>query len=200
MADQLYLNLWFPSFSEAEMMPRMLSVMKQFPFSQTMPGIGYLAVHPISFNEPSVFEESYDFRTGAEEAVQRASEFLHEDYGYEFEALWDVWVPKQEGDLDETWVLQPQPVAFYGFGKEFEEGTYQENGHVQIDFGMDTPYLYEDGDLTPEVALRIKSNVSKLVNFVHDVEKNCGISGRVLWSESDENLAQKLISKLQKVQ
>ena len=200
MADQLYLNLWFPSFSEAEMMPRMLSVMKQFPFSQVMPGIGYLAVHPLSFNEPSVFEEAYDFRTGPEEAVQRAGEFLHEDYGYEFEALWDVWVPQQEGDLDETWVLKPQPVAFYAFGKEFEDGTYQENGHIQIDFGLDTPYLYEDGDFTPQVAMRIKSNVQKLVSFVHDVEKNCGISGRVLWSESDENLAQKLISKLQKVQ
>jgi len=199
MSDQLYLNLWFPSFSEAEMMPRLLSVMKQFPFSQTMPGIGYLAVHPIAFTEPSVFEESYDFRTGPEEAVQRAAEFLHEDYGYEFEALWDVWVPKQEGDLDETWVLQPQPVAFYAFGKEFEEGTYQENGHVQIDFGLDVPYLH-DGDFTPEVAVRVKSNVHKLVSFVHDVEKNCGISGRVLWSESDENLAQKLIAKLQKVQ
>src|SRR5438105_3700221 len=200
MADQLYLNLWFPSYSEAEMMPRLLSVMKQFPFSQTMPGIGYLAVHPISFGEPSVFEESYDFRTGPEEAIQRASEFLHEDYGYEFEALWDVWVPQKEGDLDETWVVRPQPVAFYAFGKEFEAGTYQENGHVQVDFGMDTPYLHDSGDFTPQVAVRIKSNVQKLVNFVHDVEKNCGISGRVLWSESDENLAQKLIAKLQKVQ
>src|SRR2546421_12348568 len=101
MADQLYLNLWFPSFSDAEMMPRLLSVMKQFPFSQTMPGIGYLAVHPISFGEPSVFEESYDFRTGPEEAVQRASGFLHEDYGYDVEALLDVLVPEQEGHLEQ---------------------------------------------------------------------------------------------------
>jgi hypothetical protein len=200
MADQLYLNLWFPSFSEPEMMPRLLSVMKQFPFSQVLPGVSYLAVHPLSFNEPSVFEESYDFRTGPEDAVQRAAGFLHEDYGYEFEALWDVWVPQQEGELDETWVIKPQPVAFYAFGKVFQEGTYQENGHVQIDFGLDTPYLHDSADFTPQVAVRIKSNVQKLVNFVHDVEKNCGISGRVLWSESDENLAQKLISKLQKVQ
>ena len=109
-------------------------------------------------------------------------------------------MPKKEGELDETWVLQPQPVAFYAFGKEFEESTYQENGHVQIDFSMDTPYLHDDGEFTPEMVVRIKSNVHKLVSFVHDVEKNCGISGRVLWSESEENLAQKLIAKLQKVQ
>ena len=36
--------------------------------------------------------------------------------------------------------------------------------------------------------------------FTIAVEKNCGITGRVLWSESEENLAQKLISRLQKVQ
>jgi hypothetical protein len=41
-------------------------------------------------------------------------------------------------------------------------------------------------------------NVQKLVNFTTAVEKNTGISGRVLWSESEENLAQKLIARLQK--
>jgi hypothetical protein len=38
-----------------------------------------------------------------------------------------------------------------------------------------------------------------LIDFTQRVEKNCGITGRVLWSESDENLAQKLIAKLQRV-
>jgi hypothetical protein len=200
MADGLFLNLWFPGFTEPEMMPRMLSVLKQFPFSQALPGIGYMAVRPISFAEPTIFEEAFDFRTGPDEAVQLAGQFLHEDYGYEFEAMWDIWVPQKEGDLDETWAILPQRVSFYALGKEFEEGAYQEDGHVQIDFGVDTPFLHDDSDFTPQVALRIKSNVQKLVSFVHDVEKNCGISGRVLWSESDENLAQKLIAKLQKVQ
>ncbi len=32
------------------------------------------------------------------------------------------------------------------------------------------------------------------------VETHCAISGRVLWSESEENLAQKLIAKLQQTQ
>jgi hypothetical protein len=38
------------------------------------------------------------------------------------------------------------------------------------------------------------------VSFTAAVEKNCGISGRLLWSESEENLAQKLIARLQGVQ
>jgi hypothetical protein len=42
--------------------------------------------------------------------------------------------------------------------------------------------------------------VQKLIDFTSKVEKNSGASARLLWSESEENLAQKLISRLQKVQ
>jgi hypothetical protein len=69
-----------------------------------------------------------------------------------------------------------------------------------VDFGLDTPFLYEESDFTSALEQRIKSNVQKLVNFTSAVEKNCGVSGRVLWSESEDNLAQKLIERLQKVQ
>ena len=71
---------------------------------------------------------------------------------------------------------------------------------MQIDFGLDTPFLYEDLPLTPLAESRVKANIQKLVAFTAAVEKNCGLSGRVLWSESEENLAQKLIARLQKVQ
>jgi hypothetical protein len=50
------------------------------------------------------------------------------------------------------------------------------------------------------VEARVRENVQKLVEFTNAVEKNCGTSARLLWSESDENLAQKLIARLQKVQ
>jgi hypothetical protein len=96
--------------------------------------------------------------------------------------------------------MQAQRVKFIAFGKEFDEATYQESGHIQVDFGLDTPFLYEEADFTNTLEQRIKSNVQKLVSFTSAVEKNCGISGRVLWSESEDNLAQKLIERLQKVQ
>ena len=44
MADRLYLSIWFPSFEEREILPRLLSVLKQFPFSAQRGGVGYLAV------------------------------------------------------------------------------------------------------------------------------------------------------------
>jgi len=200
MADRLYLSIWFPSFQASEMMPRLLSVLKQFPFSTKRGGVGYMAVRSISWDQPMVFEQTFDYRTDPERALALAGEFLHEDNAYEIDALWDLWVPVQEGDLDETWQMQPQPVKFITFGTRFEEATFQQNGHIQVDFGLDTPFLYEEADFTSTLEQRIKSNVQKLVNFTSDVEKNCGISGRVLWSESEDNLAQKLIDRLQKVQ
>jgi hypothetical protein len=54
--------------------------------------------------------------------------------------------------------------------------------------------------LTSEAERNIRSNVQKLVEFTALVEKNAGATGRLLWSESEENLAQKLINRLQRVQ
>lgn len=200
MADRLYLSIWFPSFSAQEMLPRLLSVIKQFPFSSQRAGVGYLAVHSISWDEPVVFQQTFDQRSDPERVLALAADFLNEDNAYELEAMWDLWVPVQEGDLDPTWELQAQKAKFFAFGQEFEQSTYQQNGHVQVDFGLDTPFLYEEEEFTEAVEKRIKANVQKLVAFTTAVEKNCGISGRVLWSESEDNLAQKLIERLQKVQ
>ena len=62
MADRLYLSIWFPSFREQEMLPRLLSVTKQFPFSAQRNGIGYMAVHSISWDQPIVFQQTFDYR------------------------------------------------------------------------------------------------------------------------------------------
>jgi hypothetical protein len=200
MADQLYLSIWFPSFREQEMLPRLLSVIKQFPFSDQKGGVGHLAVHSIAWDQPIVFQQTFDYRADPERVMVMAAEFLNDDNAYEVEAKWDLWVPVQEGDLDETWIMKPQTVKFIAFGSKFENSTYQQNGHVQVDFGLDTPFLYEEIEFSEVVERRVKANVHKLVSFTTAVEQNCGISGRVLWSESEDNLAQKLIERLQKVQ
>ena len=198
MADSLYLSLWFPSFAEAEMLPRTLSALKQFPHSAQFPGIGRVEVYPVGWDQPSVFEEAFDFRATPERAVEVAAEFLHEDYAYQFEALWDLWTPNPE--RPEVWIDRALPVTFTAQGLSFDDGSYRENGHVRVDCGLDTPFLFEDVPLTSQAETKVKANVQKLVGFTAAVEKHCGISGRLLWSESEENLAQKLIARLQRVQ
>jgi hypothetical protein len=171
--------------------------MRQFPFSAQQPGISYVALHPVSWNEPTVFEQRFRPAVPPEEAGLLAADFLHEDYAYLFEAFWDLWIFASDR---QEWSLQPTQVRFLVHGVEFDEGTYHQEGHVQVDFGIDSPFLQDEVQLTSEAETRVRANVQKLVEFTSKAEKNSGASGRLLWSESEENFAQKLIARLQKVQ
>lgn len=186
--------------------------------------------YPLDWTESLVFQRVYvnDARAQAsgdteasiiENAVHEATEQLHEDSAYEFEMRWGLWVPErglqdapdlEENDdfedarLDASWQLEPTRVRVIGFGPEFDNGSYNTNGHIRVDFGLDTPFTLEgeEDDAEPldaTAATRIKQNVEKLLAFTLLVEKNCGISSRLLWTESGEPLAEKLIARLQRL-
>ncbi len=197
MADPLYLSLWFPDFSGPAMLPHALAVMQQFPFSASRPGIAYASVQPVSWNEASVLERRFDPGVEPPEALAIATDLIHEDYAYLFDAYWDLWTPIEGAH---HWQLQPRRVKFILQGEEFDDGTQQETGHLQIDFGSDAPFLQEGVELNDETQTKVRENVGKLVEFTVKAEKNTRATGRLLWSESEENLAQKLIARLQKVQ
>jgi hypothetical protein len=197
MADSLYLSLWFPSFDESEILPRTVSVLRQIPFSSTRDGVTYTAIQPVSWSEPTILDRRYRPGVSPEEAAAEVAEFLHDDYAYVFEGYWDLWTPP-EGS--EKWVLAPSLVRLVAHGMEFEERAAEEAGHIQIDFGLDSSFLHEEVEFTSEAERNVRSNVQKLVELTAKVEKNAGATGRLLWSESEENLAQKLINRLQRVQ
>jgi hypothetical protein len=165
------------------------------------------------------------------EAVAEATEQLHDDIAYEFEMRWQLWAPEggagagESGvhldgaeddpdadpdaphgysvldDLDTAWKLRPHAVRVLGFGPAFDMAGFEQNGHVLVDFGLDSPWVYDSTDqVLDEVGqARIQQNVEKLLAFTLLVEKNCGISSRLLWTESGEPLAEKLVARLQKV-
>jgi hypothetical protein len=146
-----------------------------------------------------VLERRFDPGVSPEEAVEVAGEFAHDDYAFVFEAFWDLWVPNED-EHGETWVQRPVAVRFLVHGVQFDEGIYTDDGHIEGDFGLDSSFVHEEHELSPTIEKHLRSNIAMLVAFSGAVEKNCGISGRVLWSESEENLAQKLIAKLQQTQ
>jgi len=197
MADSLYLNLWFPDFDTEQMFAYALGVMRQFPFSPQLPGITHIALYPLSWNEATILEQRFRPGVAPEEAVAVAAGMLHEDYAYVFEANWGLWTAQAPNN---EWTLQPSLVRFIVRGKEFGDGESQTQGEVQVDVGIDTPFLHEELQLTPEVETRVRANVQMLVAFTNRVEKNSGTNARLLWSESDENFAHKLVNRLQKVQ
>jgi hypothetical protein len=196
MPDNLYLNLWFSDSELVETFAHAAAVMQQLPFSAQLPGISGVAVHPISWSEATILEENFRPGISPEEAVTIAAGLLHEDYGYVFEGYWDLWSPlTPQGE----WTLRPSPVRFIVRGDEFEDAESDVQGQLQVDFGLDAPFLYEELQLSEELESKVRSNVQKLVDFTALVEKNSGAKTRLLWSESEENLAQKLVNRLQRV-
>ncbi len=197
MPDALYLSLWFPDFSGPAMLPHMFAVLQQFPFSDQRPGVAYVAVQPVSWNEASVLERRFSPGITPEEAVVVAADLIHDDYAYVFDAYWDLWTPDENG---REWLLSPSLVKFIVQGEEFDNGASHETGHIEIDFGLDSLFVQENVELTEETEAKIRDNVAKLVEFTKKAEMNTRATSRRLWSESEESLPQKLIARLQKVQ
>jgi len=197
MPDSLYLSLWFPDFSGPAMLPHAMAVLAQFPFSAQRPGITYAAVQPVSWNEPTILERRFSPGIAPEEALTLAADLIHDDYAYIFEAYWDLWTAEVGG---KQWIRVPILVKFIVQGEEFDDAVHEQTGHIQVDFGLDSPFLQENIELSEETQDKVRENVGKLVEFTMKAEKNTRATGRLLWSESEENLAQKLIARLQKVQ
>ncbi len=251
------------------------------------------SAYPIAFSEAPTFQRLYVNDGRAEQngdtsasiietAVSEATEQLHEDMAYEFEMKWNLWTPDSgpgspsyaagsqvsdasEAHLDVLWKPTPATVKIIGLAPLFDDSSFEQNGHVRIDFGLDYPWVLDDPcvlddeeeldladphDLgkpaalaelddiadpdglgnsaagtgarqagilpfqnsrsTPpaadpsearlgEAAGYIQKNVEMLLAFTLSVEKHCGISSRLLWTESGEPLAEKLIARLQRL-
>jgi hypothetical protein len=176
---------------------------------------------PTDPSDPASIDPPEAGDAALEAAVAEATEQLHDDMAYEFEMRWQLWSPEQpvgsftslpedDPDIDpdleafETqWKLRPHVVRFLGFGPRFDTAGYEQNGHILVDFGLDSPWVMDENlpedELDDAAQLHIQQNVEKLLAFTLLVEKNCGISSRLLWTESGEPLAEKLIARLQRV-
>jgi hypothetical protein len=145
-------------------------------------------------------------------AVAETTELLHEDYAYEFQIGWNLWEleigagglaqgdnPKKDAQDERIlgrWARGPRLVRVTGYGPLFDEGTYEQDGHIRIDFGSDAPFLEEDVDLSEVGARHVAENVRQLVELTAGVEKVSGATARLLWSELGESLAQRLAARL----
>jgi hypothetical protein len=203
MADELYLSLWYPNFQLEGLPAALVGVIRQLSSIGQSSRVRAAAAYPISWNESPSYQRIYD-KDETEDAipelaVSAALEQLHDDFAYEFELTWELWVAEVGPGLDPVWKQEPRVLRVVGFGPHFDEGAYEQNGHIRVDFGMDTPFLHEDVELDNQAADYVKRNVEMLVNFTNAVQLNCGIATRLLWSESGESLAQKLIARLQQV-
>jgi len=202
MADRFYLSLWLKDYDDSQMLDRYRTLLETFPFSKLRPRIRGFRVYPLSWSEHPVLEEDFS-EEGAEPGyiLSLASEFFHGDYGYEAAGFWDLWKFQKNGGPG-AWKQAPAPVTLSCLGPEFEEGT-AERGHLEIDFGPDTPFradqMLPDAEsriMAREYRERLQENIRKLLGFVHELDKRLPVQRKALWTESGENFAEMIRQSL----
>jgi hypothetical protein len=210
MADTLYLSMWYPNLQLASLPDKLTAVLGAFAAHGGEARVYSATVWPVSWSETPVFQQVYGRRIntgdggdakgelGADPrvATEEALQLLHDDYAYEFQIGWSLWELETPSSLDARWVREPRLVRVTGYGPLFDEGAYEGEGHIRVDFGPDGPFLEEGVELDSLAARHIEENVRQLVELTAAVEKASGATARLLWSELGESLAQRLALRL----
>lgn len=199
MSDNLYLSLWYPNLRLAALPDKLASVLGSFAAHGGDAHIYASTVWPVDWSEAPVFQRVYGHgERGAEpkQAIEDALELLHDDYAYEFQIGWTLWELESTEHLDPRWAREPRLVRVTAFGPLFDEGTYEQEGHIRVDFGSDAAFLEEGTELNSISARHVEENVRQLVELTAAIEKNSGATARLLWSELGESLAQRLAARL----
>ena len=200
MADTLYLSLWYPNLRLAAIAEKLTAVLSSFAKHGGDDRVYAATAWPVSWKESPVFQRVYgrgERGVVPQQAVEDALELLHEDYAYEFQIGWTLWEYQPEAaGLEARWVREPRLVRVTGYGPLFDEGAYEQDGHIRIDFGSDAAFLDEDVELDSIAAKHVEENVRQLVSLTTAVEKESGATARLLWSELGESLAQRLAARL----
>ena len=222
MADLLYLSVWLRDYNESNMLRYWQRVMEAFPASAIAPGIRSVTIYPFSWAETPVVEQSFGEDSSLEDAVSLASEFLHDDCAYDAEMNWDLWLPddsaassqleedenagNEEAILGTGWRRTPVSVSLACEGPQFGSDAPEDRADIEIRLGLDSPFLPPDEDTggesdldfdPDEAELRSRENLQQLVEFVHRLDEILPITKRLLWCESGENLAQKILDHFQ---
>jgi hypothetical protein len=213
MADSLYLSLWYPNLRLEALPDKLTAVLGAFAAHGGERGVYAATVWPVSWSETPVLQRVWG-RAGEgappQAAVEEALELLHDDYAYEFQIGWTLWElelpasisPGQQGPeggnaaLDPRWVRTPRLVRVTGYGPLFDEGAYEQDGHIRVDFGPDAPFLEEETELDAVTVRHVEENIRQLIALTLAIEKESGASARLLWSELGESLAQRLAARL----
>jgi hypothetical protein len=199
MADTLYLSLWYPNLRLEALPDKLTAVLGAFAAHGGERGVYAATVWPVSWSETPSFQRVWGHAgegIAPRKAVEETMELLHDDYAYEFQIRWNLWELESAPELDPRWTKTPRLVRVTGFGPLFDEGAYEQDGHIRIDFGSDAPFLEEEADLDQQTARHVEQNIRQLVELVQAIEKESGATARLLWSELGESLAMRLAERL----
>lgn len=217
MANRAYANIWTLDFSEDTLLERLSEFVGTVPFSATRPGFSGLTVRAVGPAETPLLDP--DLRsTPADvvEAIELVEEHLHADGAYELSAFWDLF---EFEVAQKVWHLRPEPVLITCNGPEYDEGIAVQEGHFQIDLGMEHLFTghagllgFEDEALgepqnDEEASFlefmsqpgnlrayheRTAENIRKLFDWMDRIEKAMPVDKILLWSEGEERLQERM--------
>jgi hypothetical protein len=179
--DPLNLSLWLRDRERDPLIERFETLLRVFPFSRQRPGIASVRVYALEYAEPPVFEYAFAEETDASEVAALCREFANPDCAYTVEGWWDLWT------YDRGWRLEPSAVSVTCFGPEFEN---PEEDHFRIDLGPESRYLPEPG--LPEGTRMAQSNLKSVLRLAGELAESLPLEGKRLWTESDEDFAERL--------
>ena len=183
MTDRIFLSLWLHGHSQYTVLQTLGQVLERFPVS-VHDRRASLRVFALELVEPALIERHFE-EGEVDEIILAARDFDNPDYAYETDLRWDLW--EKLG----TWKLAPNQLRVIAFGPDFPSDMGE---HLLIDFGPE--FLYRPGgasgdDVKPNwTALR--SNLRSVLRLVSDCEEILPISKRLLWSDSGEDLADRI--------
>ncbi len=212
MSNHAYASFWCKDYSEATMLERFGRFLETVPFSPSRPGFTQLLIRAVGPAEAPVIE--HDLRSvplSAAEVIALTQEHLHSDCVYETRAHWDLWTYEPTTG---RWQMAAEPLDIYCYGEDYDDGVWQEGGHIQADIGFEHLFTGHAGLLGARerrvlvaqhpaeqaflVAMnrpenlreyheKTRENIRLLLHWMTKIEAAVPIEHSRLWSEGEEN-------------
>jgi hypothetical protein len=171
MPDRLTISLWLKVWDADRTLEAFHKLLKIFPYSKTKPRVQTVTVQPLEWGEPPSFEQHFAAGGSADECLEAVRQFQNADCAYQALVYWDV------GGV-------PRPVTIIAYGPDFE-GRDDEQGHIDLDLGLDDPYRAS------------RENIVPIVFLMAELPKRLPLRKRVLWAESGEDVSELLTRSVQ---
>jgi hypothetical protein len=182
MADRLYLSLWLENHSTLGMHRHFSAAVRKFPFS-TQSSEAYLRVSAVDPSEPALLEQVFKLPEQLEEIFDAMEKWRSSDVAFEVEGFWDLWQ-----DLPDGWQLKPTRIQLFFFGPEFPS-EFGES--IRAELGIESLFLPTTIDPGKDLHF-YQSNLKSLLRLNADWSNTLRLKDRKLWSDSSEDLSQRL--------
>jgi hypothetical protein len=220
MANRAFASLWCrriapegadqEGLAEQAMLVLLEGFLATVPLSEPKPGFTSLVIRAVGPGETPLVDWPLGSRPLAG-VIEVARQHLHADCCCEVQAHWDLWSFDAEAA---AWRLTPQPLEIAFHGQDYDDGVFEEAGHIQVRVGFEHLFTGHAGLLglgerraaapehpaeaaflgqmsapekLREYQARTRENIQKLHAWMQRAQELLPVERFRLWSEGEEN-------------